>query len=176
LNGIDRFLPSIVLDARVMSTGAKPGESTGTQAGSGTASAFGSHLDDLSKQEDTASNSPTLAGSLNHAVPAFVQQSFLLVTGTAEAAGQGTSEPETTVLAHDAYRTLFWQTLQLLHDKDTVPIAEEEMLDPSSPSWEFTRTSIPSRPGSFTARAKCGEELLLPGHPRSCSPQSSSSR
>ena len=72
--------------------------STGTQADSGTASAFGSHLDDLSKQEDTASNSPTLGGSLNHAVPAFVQQSFLRVTVTAEAAGQGTSEPETTVL------------------------------------------------------------------------------
>ena len=98
MNGIDRFLPSIVLDARVMSTGAKPGDATGTQADSGTASAFGSHLDDLSRQEDTASNSPTLAGSLNHAVPAFVQQSFLRVTGTAEAAGQGTSEPETTVL------------------------------------------------------------------------------
>ena len=47
-------------------------------------------------------------------------------------------EPEPTVLAHDAYRTLFWQTLQLLHDRDTVPISEEEMLDPSSPSWEFT--------------------------------------
>ena len=98
MNGIDRFLPSVVLDARVMSTGAKPGKSTGTQADSGTASAFGSHLDDLSKQEDTASNSPTLGGSLNHAVPAFVQQSFLRVTVTAEAAGQGTSEPETTVL------------------------------------------------------------------------------
>src|SRR5208282_1776665 len=81
-----------------MSTGAKPGDATGTQAGSGTASAFGSHLDDLSRQEDTVINSPALAGSLNRAVPAFVQQSFLLVTGTAKAAGQGTSEPETTVL------------------------------------------------------------------------------
>ena len=98
MNGIDRSLPSIVLDARVMSTGAKPGDATGTQADFGTASAFGSHLDDLSRQKDTASNSPALAGGLNRAVPAFVQQSFLRVTGTAKAAGQGTSEPETTVL------------------------------------------------------------------------------
>ncbi|MGA9487251.1 MAG: hypothetical protein WBV25_09280, partial [Methylocella sp.] len=90
MNGIDRFSPSIVLDARGMSTGAKPGDATGAQADSGT-SAFGSHLDDLSRQEDTASNSPALAGSLNHAVPAFVQQSFLRVTGTAAAAGQDTS-------------------------------------------------------------------------------------
>jgi amino acid adenylation domain-containing protein/non-ribosomal peptide synthase protein (TIGR01720 family) len=46
-------------------------------------------------------------------------------------------EPEPAALDHDEYRTLFWRTLQLLHDNDTAPASGEETLDPSSPSWEF---------------------------------------
>jgi len=91
LNGIDRFLPAIVLDARVMSPAAKGGNAAGVQADTDAAAAFGGHLEDLSRQEGKASDSAALAGHPNRTIPAFVQQSFLLATKTVEAAGQGPS-------------------------------------------------------------------------------------
>jgi hypothetical protein len=99
VNGIDGFLgkPSIVLDARVMSTGARPGDAAGTQADSKRAAAFGGHLADLSRQGGKASDKADLGSLPNRAVPVLVQQSFLLATGTAEAAKHGASEPETEV-------------------------------------------------------------------------------
>jgi chemotaxis protein MotD len=99
VNGIDGFLgkPSIVLDARVMSPGAKPGNSAGTQADSERAAAFGGHLADLSRQGGNAGDKADLASTPNRTVPALIQQSFLLAAGTAEAARYGASEPETVM-------------------------------------------------------------------------------
>lgn len=63
MNGIDGFLgkPSIVLDARVMSTGAKSANSAGTQADSERTAAFGGHLADLSRQGGNAGDMADLA-------------------------------------------------------------------------------------------------------------------
>lgn len=96
MNGIDGFLgkPSILVDARVASTGAKAGDAAGPHAESGPAAAFGGHLADLSRQHRKASDSVAPASRPNPAVPALVQQSFLLTTGMAEAAGFDTSAPE----------------------------------------------------------------------------------
>jgi hypothetical protein len=78
-----------MVDARAMSTGAKSGDATSTQAESGTAADFGGQLADLSRQEGKASESAPLASSPNRAGPAFVQQNFLLAVGTAEASSPG---------------------------------------------------------------------------------------
>ncbi|HUZ90380.1 MAG TPA: flagellar hook-length control protein FliK, partial [Methylocella sp.] len=97
MNGIDGFSPSIMVDARVMLTGARSGDAAGPQADSGKAADFGGHLADLARQGDKASDPAGLASSPNRAVPAFVQQSFLLTAGTAEVTEHGISGPETTV-------------------------------------------------------------------------------
>ncbi|MFC0691487.1 YqcI/YcgG family protein [Paraburkholderia humisilvae] len=50
-------------------------------------------------------------------------------------------EPDREPLAHDAYRTLFWQILQQLHDVDPDPAADAQP-DPSDEAWEFSYAGL----------------------------------
>ena len=50
-------------------------------------------------------------------------------------------EPDPVPLSHQAYHDLFWHTLQLLHDGDAHPHAENQV-DASDPAWEFCYQGI----------------------------------
>ena len=96
MNGIDGFLgkSSLVLDARVMSTGAKSGDAEGMHEDPGEAAAFGSHLADLSQHGGAAGDSAALGSLPDRTMPAIVQQNFLVTTGAAEMALQTATEPK----------------------------------------------------------------------------------
>jgi Flagellar hook-length control protein FliK len=86
MNGIAGFAgkPSIALDARVPSQGAKTGDAAGSPAEFGAASAFGGHLADLSKRDSQENTTAALAG-YPESGPALVQQSLRPAAGTAPA-------------------------------------------------------------------------------------------
>ncbi len=99
--GIDGSLgtPSSLLDARALSTGAKPADPAGTPTDRDLPGDFDGHLAGLSLAEDKLNDAGVLASLADRTAPASVQQSLLLAAKTAEANRQGGSGPQTPIEA-----------------------------------------------------------------------------